>query len=299
MKYLANYFYLILFNFCSSGNIQVTNKQSTCEKDIKLYQHYRQIAQQISKEIRDAFKDLQTTYEKTNKTSWCLVPEPKSLTSVERKIKVRNVTIDKITDFARGAFIVSSEAEVQYVRNFFLKKFGTPIREKDNFSKPTSTGYTDYNLVFENTKLKMPFEIQIHICNNMLVKNIGHIFYEIIDSIETHNKLHQNNAYDIFIKLKEPLYYLILDGCKLNPIEFDKVYKSFKIWNSDMSNLTYYKHFANKITNFINRLYGAISKDYKSNNSKCNIKGINNKNCSVDEKVIREEGFKYIRSIWK
>ena len=89
------------------------SKIPSSRSDVLLYRQYRRKALEISKEMREAFLELQTKFEKSSKDSWCVVTTPKSLNSVERKMNVRNFTMDEITDFSSGEFIVSSESEVQ------------------------------------------------------------------------------------------------------------------------------------------------------------------------------------------
>jgi ppGpp synthetase/RelA/SpoT-type nucleotidyltranferase len=298
MNSIKNLLFISMF-LVSCGIAPESTKKTSFQSDVLLYQQYRRKALEISKDMREAFLELQTKFEKSSKDSWCVVTPPKSFNSVERKMNVRNITMEEITDFSRGAFIVSSESEVQQVRNFFVQKFGAPLIDRDNFAQPKRSGYRDYNLVFEDKKFKMPFEVQIHLCNIMLIKDIEHIFYEILNLIDTLSKGNPHNIKIIYNKLKEAIKIFLIDGNNLNPIEFNKVQKAYKIWDSEKTNSLYIKYFVTSITKFINNLYKAVLNDYASKKSKCKINGIDNKKCSLDDKKLRQEGFEYIRSVWK
>jgi hypothetical protein len=298
MNSIKNLLFLCMF-LVSCGIAPDSSKKPSSQSDVLLYRQYRRKALEISKEMREAFLELQTKFEKSSKDSWCVVTPPKSLNSVERKMNVRNVTMDEITDFSRGAFIVSSESEVQLVKNFFVQKFGNPLIDRDNFANPKRSGYRDYNLVFEDKKFKMPFEVQIHLCNIMLIKDIEHIFYEVLNLIDTLSKGNPENLKVIYSKLKKAIKILLIDGNNLNPKEFISVEKAFKIWDTEKTNSLSIKYFVISITNFINNLYKSVLNDYNSRKTRCQIKGINNKICSLDNKVLRQEGFQYIRSVWK
>lgn len=298
MNSIKNLLFLFMF-LVSCGIAPDSSKKKSSQSDVLLYRQYRRKALEISKEMREAFLELQTKFEKSSKDSWCVVTPPKSLNSVERKMNVRNVTMDEITDFSRGAFIVSSESEVQLVKNFFVQKFGNPLIDRDNFANPKRSGYRDYNLVFEDKKFKMPFEVQIHLCNIMLIKDIEHIFYEVLNLIDTLSKGNPENLKVIYSKLKKAIKILLIDGNNLNPKEFISVEKAFKIWDTEKTNSLSIKYFVISITNFINNLYKSVLNDYNSRKTRCQIKGINNKKCSLDNKVLRQEGFQYIRSVWK
>jgi hypothetical protein len=298
MNSIKNLLFLCMF-LISCGIAPDSTKKPLFQSDVLLYRQYRRKALEISQEMREAFLELQTKFEKNNKDSWCVVTPPKSLNSVERKMHVRNITMEEITDFSRGAFIVSSESEVHLAKNYFVQKFGNPLIDRDNFANPKRSGYRDYNLVFEDKKFKMPFEVQIHLCNIMLIKDIEHIFYEVLNLIDTISKGNPHNLKVIYRKLKEAIKILLIDGNNLNPKEFNKVEKAYKIWDSEKTNSESIKYFVSSITNFINNLYKAVLNDYNSKNSKCRIKGIDNKKCSLDNKVLRQEGFHYIKSVWK
>ena len=92
---------------------------------------------------------------------------------------------------------------------------------------------------------------------------------------------------------------LLIDGNNLNPKKFISVEKAFKIWDTEKTNSLSIKYFVISITNFTNNLYKSVLNDYNSRKTRCQIKGINNKNCSLDNKVLGQEGFQYIRSVWK
>jgi len=332
MEFFKIITWVILLKTFLSLNISNFLLESDKNKENDEYAGLKKKAELVTEEIRFKLSNLHKDLKLKNITSWCIVAAPKSRSSFYRKLALKtnntnsnkNTTDNKIkkelilTDIARASFVVASYNDMEYTKRYLIKTFGTPVKIKDNFKNPKSSGYRDINIVFlsstvnkiyiNNRKswrteiIKMNFEIQIHICNIIQVKEIEHTIYEVIRIVDNINskKKFDEILKETFIGIKgwdKLIEHFLAYGNVIDEKNFKIVINQFNIWKNDKNNESNAKEFVRLTRNFSKRLYNVAYEDFISNKTICNITSVNNDTCTLNFKGFIEEGLNYWHSI--
>ena len=158
--------------------------------------HYHvQLKQQANQEIKyfsefcNSIKD-QTVNQRD-------IEKPKSLIEVKiAPLKGDERAIEKITgkykgksqkviDMVRGSLIFDNFEDLQNAKSNIEECISGKVKIKDRFANPTSMGYKDIILSFQDEKTGHVVEIQLHLREMYLAKQEAHTLYEGARSIES------------------------------------------------------------------------------------------------------------------
>lgn len=305
-----------------------------------IYSRIKESINFITEEIRFELIKLQKLFIDNKKVSWCIVSPPKSIESAQRKMKLNNLTFlnethpeAQINDLARASFIVSNQSDIESVKTHLFNKFGKAILIKDHFSNPKPSGYMDLNIIFpfsnyrhqkgsSNLKLKqrenlkneessefnkykkINFEIQVHLCNIILVKEIEHIFYEVIRIVEkiVHPKMFEQVIREARLekeKWEELIRKFKFQGMSINRPKFEMVLIYYNNWAIDKDSEPKAKDFVKATRKFSGGIYRAVMEDYKKNPGECNLLAVDNEICKLNSELMHIKGMEYLKNILK
>ena len=322
------FFQIVLLLFFFILRTSAYNKISRSKKLIVWnendYEKYQPTAQSLSDELRTFLKGLVTEFGK----SWCMVAPPKAKPSLVRKINLDipgdakgRKDFEQVTDFARSSFVIQDKDQLDKLFQKISQKYGQPKSDKNNFVKPKPSGYMDRNLVFESQSHKiardanlpenkgkdanyfLQFEVQLHLCNIMLVKEIEHLFYEMIRLLEKvsatqkwSSVLSQANSNDD--KWKKLADESNAAGSAISSTDWAPVNTAYTAWTAAKDDTAKAEKLVQQIRTFSNGIYKKAMADYAANKGGCDLSAAVTADCKVDEHKMKQLGLDYLKKIW-
>jgi ppGpp synthetase/RelA/SpoT-type nucleotidyltranferase len=294
------------------------------------YDNYLVPANALTKELRKELSSATQNLQNKGKKSWCIVAPPKSLGSLNRKItmELSDVSVnegvgkdfEEITDLVRCSFVIQSIDDVNSIRDHLTKIYGPPVKIRDNFANPKSSGYRDQNLIFKASKYTIPrdqtiqqnknltkhyefnFEVQIHLCNIFFVKQIEHSFYEAIRLLEKlSNDINfekvLSNAKMSFTDWENLVSEVekVIKEVNLSDIpEFTALYNVWKM----TPNPANANNLIQNLRKISNNIYSKTMADYEKDKNSCMLTGVENRECTLNNDLFNAGGLSYIKKVW-